>query len=212
MQPTRRPPFTKRPLFAGPLLILAAALAAGACTPGAPDGDRGAGGADPAEGSAGAPVTNEELQITLSRVPDGFRLARNEGAELVLERTDPEDTATLEVLVGPAQSAGVNLKERVWEEKARIESLPGGDYKGQNELAGAAIGTVFTSRGRFLDDDGEAVEEYRALAVHPVAGEDEHRLLILDYEYPPSERTGERLQQLMRVIGEIRAASGGADN
>jgi hypothetical protein len=198
MQPIRRNRSIALPLLVGSLIVFAAVLATSACGPKATDEESPA---------AGPPATNQELGITLSSVPAGFRVLRNEGAELVLERTDPEDAAVLELLVGPAQSAGINLKERVWEEKARIESLPGGDYKGQNELAGADIGTIYTSRGRFLDEEGRAVEEYRALAVHPIASEDEHRVLILDYEYPPTERTGERLNQLMQVLEVVGPAS-----
>lgn len=202
MQPTRRP---HRLALPAALIALAAALTLYGCAPGG-DGGEG-GGEDPGAATpAGPPATNAELGITLSRVPAGFEVARNEGSELVLVRTDPEDPARLEILVGPAQSAGINLKDQVWEEKARIESLPEGEYKGQNELGGAAIGTVYTSRGRFVNDAGQTVEEYRALAVHPVQRPDEHRLLILDYEYPPTEKTGERLTQLMQVIEQVTAA------
>ncbi len=172
------------------LLLAAAVLGSLAC---GPSGSGDDGGAAPA-------VTNAALGITLSHLPDGFRVVRNEGDQLVLKRTDPDDSATLSFKIGPEQTAGVNLVERVWQEKARIESLPDGDYKGQNELGGAAIGTIYTSRGRYRGDDGEMIEEYRALAVHPAA----NRLLILDYRYPPTERTGERLTQLMQVIEQIK--------
>ena len=180
------------------LLLLAAALACG------PSG--GGGGSEGGDDGLGPKVTNEQLGITLSHVPAGFRVAQNEGDQLVLERTDPEDPAKLSFLVGPLQTAGVNLVERVWQEKARIEALPDGDYKGQNELGGADIGTIYTSRGRYRGDDGQMVEEYRALAVHP----SQNRILILDYKYPPTERTGERLTQLMQVIEQIRPAEEGA--
>jgi len=173
------------------MLAVAVLAALAACGPAATETEEG----------AGPPVTNSELGITMTRVPEGFRVARNEGASLVLEHTDPEAPATLAILVGPVQTAGINLPDQVWEEKARIEALPSGEYKGQNELAGAAIGTVYTSRGRYLGEDGEPIEEYRALAVHPR----ENRLLILDYEYPPTERTGERLQELMAVLETIDA-------
>jgi len=173
-------------------LLLAAVFGAFACGP------SGSGNGD--DGGLGPAVTNDRLAIALSHLPDGFRVVRNEGDELVLERTDPEDPAKLSFLVGPEQSAGVNLVERVWQEKARIEGLPDGEYKGQNELGGADIGTIYTSRGRYRGEDGAMVEEYRALAVHPSA----NRILILDYKYPPTERTGERLTQLMQVIEQIR--------
>lgn len=158
----------------------------------------------PAEEQGAEPVENAELAIRLAQVPAGFRVAVNEGTSLVLEHTDAEDPATLEVLVGPVETAGINLQEQVWAEKDRIEAKPGGDYKGQNELGGAALGTIYTSRGRFEEEDGEMVEEYRALAIHPT----QNRLLILDYEYPPTERTGERLRELMAVIETIDTGGG----
>jgi len=157
---------------------------------------------DQGDDGLGPKVTNASLGLTLSHLPAGFRVAKNEGDQLVLERTDPEDPAKLSFLVGPEQEAGVNLVERVWQEKARIEGLPDGDYKGQNELGGADIGTIYTSRGIYRGEDGQMIEEYRALAVHPSA----NRILILDYKYPPTERTGERLTQLMQVIEQIKPA------
>jgi len=178
-------------------LIAFLALGATACGPSGQKSDA----AD--DGGLGPTVTNEQLGITLSHVPAGFRVVTNEGDQLVLERTDPTDSAKLTIEVGPLQTAGINLVERVWQEKARIEALPDGDYKGQNELGGAEIGTIYTSRGRYRGQDGKMIEEYRALAVHP----SQNRLLILDYKYKPTERTGERLTQLMQVIEQIKPAA-----
>lgn len=194
MRPTRRSKTCVRPVVR-PLIATLLVASLGTLTACAPSGTD-------TEESAPQPVTNSELQITLTRVPAGFRVALNEGASLVLEHTDPEDPATLSFVVGPPQNAGVNLQAQVWAEKDRIEGMPGGDYKGQNELAGAAVGTVYTSRGRFLGEDDQPVEEYRALIVHPTR----NRLLTLDYEYPPTERTGERLQELMAAIEAIDVA------
>ncbi|MFP3941712.1 MAG: hypothetical protein ACLF0P_15560 [Thermoanaerobaculia bacterium] len=161
--------------------------------------------------AAGPRVENEALGLALAQLPAGFEVIRNEGDELVLGRSDGDDPARLTFELGPVQAAGVNLVDRVWEEKERIESMPEGDYRGQNELGGVPIGTTFTSRGRFVDEEtGERVEEYRALALHPA----ENRVLVLDYEYPPpppgEAEEHSRLQELMLVLEQIEPAGGGA--
>lgn len=190
------------PRTASPLTTLALALplllAAGACEP----AEEGAGEGEAARGPR---VENEELGIALAHLPAGFEVVENEGDTLALGRIG-DDPARLTVELGPLQQAGVNLVDRVWEEKARIESLPEGVYRGQNELGGVPIGTTFTSRGRFVNEEGERVEEYRALAVHPT----QNRVLILDYEYPvhpPGEEgRSSRLEQLMLVLEQVEPA------
>lgn len=192
-------PHTLRAFWTCGAAILA--LAAGACAPAEEPNEQPA---------AGPRVENEALGLALAQVPAGFEVVRNDGDELVLGRSDEDDPARLTFELGPVQAAGVNLVDRVWEEKERIESLPEGDYRGQNELGGVPIGTAFTSRGRFVNEAGERVEEYRALAIHPV----ENRVLVLDYEYPapPPGEAGEhsRLQELMLVLEQIEPAGGGA--
>lgn len=164
------------------------------------------GAAKPATGPTGG-VSNRHLGIGLSQIPPGFELLRNEGVELVLGPAEG-GAGRLTFELGPVEAAGVNLVDRVWYEKERIESLPEGAYRGQNELGGLSIGTTFTSRGRFVNEEGERVEEYRALALHPV----ENRVLIVDYEYPapPSSESGEhnRLQELMLILEQIEPAGG----
>ncbi len=157
----------------------------------------------------GPRVENRALGIALAHVPAGFTVARNEDGDLVLERSAPDDHGRLSILVGPPQTAGVNLVDQVWKEKARIEGLPGGKFLGQNELGGAALGTVYTTRGRYTDEQGQAIEDYRALAVHPGA----NRLLTLDYRYPapaPGTSPQNRLDQLMLVVEQIEGLGGGA--
>lgn len=180
-------------------LVTGLALAAG-CRP-APDA--GPEPAEPADAPAAGRVENGALGLALARVPAGFEVARNEGEELVLVRRAKEDAARLTFELGPLQTAGVNLVEKVWEEKARIEALPEGEYRGQNELGGVPLGTTFTSRGRFRDESGEWIEEYRALLVHPT----QNRALILDYEYPvpppEEERRQNRLEELMQVLEQV---------
>lgn len=180
--------------------VAALLLVAGACAPAEESGE---------QAEAGPRVENRALGIALAQLPAGFEVVRNEGDELILGRSDGDDPARLSVELGPVQAAGVNLVDRVWEEKERIESLPEGEYRGQNELGGVPLGTTFTSRGRFLDEEGERVEEYRALALHPV----ENRVLILDYEYPApppgEEPEHNRLQELMLVLEQLEAADAG---
>lgn len=174
-------------------------LLLGACGPGGDeraDVEAGAGAA-----ALGERVENGALGIALAGVPAGFEVETNDGEELVLARSDEPGRLAFEVT--PLQAAGVNLVDRVWREKERIEGLPGGQYRGQNELGGVPLGTTFTSRGRFEGEDGETVEEYRALLVHPT----QNRVLILDYEYPApapgSEEGNERLEQLMLVLEQV---------
>jgi hypothetical protein len=150
----------------------------------------------------GPRTENPALGLALAQVPVGFEVARNEGTDLVLERSAPDDHGRLSVLVGPPQKAGVNLVDQVWKDKARIEALPDGKFEGQNELGGSDLGTVYTCRGRYTNNQGQAVEDYRALAVYPGA----NRLLTLDYEYPapaPGTTPTARLQQLMEVLQQV---------
>lgn len=180
------------------LLVLVLPLAL-ACAPGGEEGE--ATGEDAAaEAPAGERVESGGLGVALAAVPAGFEVETNEGEELVLVNT--EDGGTLSFVMTPLQSAGVNLQARVWEEKERIEGMPNGVYRGQNELGGVPLGTTYTSRGRFENEAGEAVEEYRALLVHPT----QNRTLILDYEYPVPEPGAEgspRLEDLMRVLEQV---------
>ena len=142
------------------------------------------------------------MGIALTAIPAGFEVETNEGEELVLVRTGEEE-GRLAFEMTPVQAAGVNLQRMVWAEKERIEGLPNGQYRGQNELGGVPLGTTYTSRGRFDTEEGESMEEYRALMVHPT----QNRALILDYEYPVpepgSEEGSSRLEQLMLVLEQV---------
>jgi hypothetical protein len=183
-------------------VLCLSALTLAACRPAE---EEAAPGADAAgEEAAAERVENGALGLALVRVPAGFAVTRNEGEELVLERSAEDDAGVVTFELGPLTAAGVNLVDRVWEEKERIEGLPGGEYRGQNELGGVPLGTTFTSRGRFESEEGEMIEEYRALLVHPT----QNRVLIVDYEYPvpPSEEGGagqNRLEELMLVLEQL---------
>lgn len=186
-----------------PFLVLLLALSvplALACARG-DDGGETAEEAAGAEAPLGERVESGGLGIALAGVPAGFEVESNEGEQLVL--VDTEDEGTLSFELTPLQAAGVNLQARVWEEKERIEGMPNSQYRGQNELGGVPLGTTYTSRGRFENEAGAMVEEYRALLVHPT----QNRMLILDYEYPApepgSEEGSARLEDLMRVLEQV---------
>ena len=185
-----------------PAILLCLAIPTlAACRPAAEDAEEPAA---PEREADAERVENGALGIALARVPAGFEVDVNDGEELVLVRSAEDDGGRLTFELGTLQTAGVNLVDRVWAEKERIEALPEGEYRGQNELAGAPLGTTFTSRGRFRDEEsGERIEEYRALLVHPT----QNRELIVDYEYPvppPGEGQDQRrLEELMLVLEQL---------
>ena len=78
---------------------------------------------------------------------------------------------------------------------------------GQVELGTELLGPAFSTRGRYLDEDGEAVEEVRIFAVHP-AGD---RLLHMTYRYPESPgQTRARLEdQAFVAFGYIEPLEAG---
>ena len=153
-------------------------------------------------------VSNQELEVTLQKVPDGMVVEVNEGSNLILTPADHEYGVLLRVEVGP-QEIGVNLVAAVQEHQAKIEDLPGGSYIGQTELI-CQLGTAFFSRGQFdqpASEDGlieeTRIEEARILAIHPVG----NRLLSLVYTYPaPPDQGGSnsRGQTLLAVLESVR--------
>ncbi len=191
-----------RPIRLLPAALALASLAAwSGCGPHPPQAGEEA-------AATGPRAENPALGIALEQVPAGFEVARNEGADLVLARTAPDDEGRLSILAAPPQTAGVNLANQVWKEKARIEALPDGKFQGQNELGGSSLGTVYTCRGRYTNEQGQAMEDYRAFAVHPT----QNRLLTLDYLYPapaPGTPPNDRLEQLMLVLEQVKGLGGG---
>ena len=196
------------------LALVALSLALAACGRG--DGDAAPAAAEPTR------LESPELGIAVE-VPAGapFTAAGTEGG--VLRLTSEGQTvegdvrlgpATLVYAAGPPQQAGVNLVEAVNQRKAELEQRPDGRFYGQVEL-GSHLGPAYNTRGSYVDEKGEAVEEVRIFAVHP-SGD---RLLHMTLAYDPVPGQGPaRVQQAMEAFGwieplpvEARAYEGGTE-
>ncbi len=141
-------------------------------------------------------VVNAELRIRLANVPEGFEVAINQGAVLELSPIGGIAGGSVLFAVGPEET-GINLVAAVKEHQARIESLPGGEYQGAQELQGP-LGTAFYSRGRFQGDDG-LEEETVILSLHP----SQSRLLEIIYDYPAGDDSAARVKELIGVLAEV---------
>ena len=169
--------------FAHSALVLTAVILLGSCAP-APSAPP-----DPS-------VTNAELGISLAAVPEGFEVARNEGAVLELRPVGEIAGGSVLFTVGPEET-GVNLVAAVKAHQAHIEGLPGGEYQGAQELQGP-LGTAFYSRGRFEGGDGPE-EETVTLTLHP----SQSRLLEITYDYPVGNDSAARVKELIGVLAEV---------
>lgn len=192
---TRRAP---QPPLAPALAAASLVLALAAC----------GGGGEPSPAAA-EPTRLESPEVGIAVVvPAGssFAAAGTEGG--VLRLASEGETADDEVRLGPAtlvyaaeppQQAGVNLVEAVNRREAELEARPDGRFFGQGEL-GSHLGTAFSTRGSYADEQGRPVEELRIFAVHP-AGD---RLLHVTLSYDPVQgQAAPRLKQAMAAFGWI---------
>ncbi|MCP4656908.1 MAG: hypothetical protein GY856_15970 [bacterium] len=141
-------------------------------------------------------IENPQLGIAIAALPAPFQVAVNEGTTLELVAGE----GRLSIVASPAQVAGVNLVQAVWDHKASILERPEGEYKGQQEL-GTYLGTAFYSRGHYQGDAGR-IEETVILVVHPWSD----RRLDLVYRYPATDDSKERIEkQLFAVLGQVEA-------
>lgn len=141
-------------------------------------------------------VTNAELGIRLAAVPEGFEVARSEGAVLELRPVGGIAGGSVLFAVGPEET-GVNLVAAVKAHQAHIEGLPGGEYQGAQELQGP-LGTAFYSRGRYQGADG-LEEETVILSLHP----SQSRLLEITYDYPAGDDSAARVKELIGVLAQV---------
>lgn len=199
---TRRAPQATPFAFALAVTALACTVGLAACG--------GGGGGEPAP-AAVEPTRLESPEVGIAvEVPPGasFNAAGTEGG--VLRLTSDGDAAEGDVRLGPAtlvyaaeppQQAGINLVEAVNQRKAELEARPNGRFYGQGEL-GSHLGRAYSTRGSYVDETGEAVEEVRIFAVHP-SGD---RLLHMTLAYAPVQGQGPaRVQQAMAAFGWIEA-------
>ena len=141
-------------------------------------------------------VENIDLGIKLASMPEGLVVDANQGSTLELRPAEEGAAGVVWFVVGPEQVA-VNLVAAVQEHQTHIEDLPGGTYKGAQELQGD-IGTAFYSRGRFVDADS-SLEETVLFLIHPSG----NRLLEIHYRYPAGDDSAARVEQLIGVLAEL---------
>jgi hypothetical protein len=174
-------------------VVLAAALVLAACAQ-APE-------------ESGEPVArrveNAELGVAIAGLPAAFEVVASEGPAIELALAEGE--GRLEITAGEPGSS-VNLVAAVERHKARIEGLPGGDYKGGQELVVPSLpGAAYYSRGRYQGAAGAVVEETAVFLLHP---EKDRELRVL-YTYPAGDDSADRLQnQLFAVVGELEGLPG----
>jgi hypothetical protein len=141
-------------------------------------------------------VENSDLGIAIAALPAAFEVVVNQGSDLRLTAPGPNGAGSVEIGVGPAGSAAINLPAEAKATQQYFESLANGQYFGNLELV-APFGSVFTARGAYDREDGRA-GEIQVFALHPI----QSRLLKLSYVYPEGEGK-ERMQQLADLLGEI---------
>lgn len=207
MLPSRSSSRDLRTLRTAVLLAALSALAlpfAGACGGGDHGGEAAVGEAQRIE--------NPELGIAVV-IPPGspFELVSNQGDEIRLRFPGNREFSpgTVTYTAGPVEKYGINLVDAVNARKAELQAMPDGQFFGQVELGSANLGTIYSTRGRFTDDDGKTVEELRLFAVHPSA----NRLLSMTYRYEPSPgQTQARLvDQAAEALGYVEPLAPPAD-
>jgi hypothetical protein len=143
-------------------------------------------------------IENSNLGIKLASAPEGLALSVNQGETLELRPADEGTAGRLWFTVRPEQEGvGVNLVAAVQGHQAQIEGMPGGSYKGAQELQGD-FGVAFYSRGRF-SEAGSEVEETVLFLIHPTG----NRLLEIHYRYPAGSDSAARVEQLISVLAEL---------
>jgi hypothetical protein len=141
-------------------------------------------------------VVNEDLGVRLNSLPQGLAVAENQGASLELRPATPDRPGGIWFDVGPETHA-VNLVFAVNDHQMVIESRPGGEYLGAQELIGD-FGSAFYSRGRYLQGS-DVLEETVVYAIHPTG----NRLLSIRSQYPAATDSADRVEELIDVLSRI---------
>ena len=144
----------------------------------------------------GERVESQALDLAINELPAAFEVETNDASGLILAVPGSAGPARATFELGHITVGGINLVAEAKASKEAFEAQPQGQFFGNQELV-TPFGSVFTSRGSYLEDE-EAVEELQAYALHPTS----NRLLKISMHYPPSE-SGERAQQFLGLIGEI---------
>lgn len=165
------------------ILVALAAIVWGGC---------GEGAAEPV--AEATRVDSAALGLAIESLPANFEMVEQTDHAIILEPIGVP--GQLEVTVGPAVGS-VNLHDEL---NAHAEAVRarGGEYQGQSELMGP-LGSMYLSRGRYVDEAGASVEEYKVIALHPVGD----RSFFITYRYPMGEDTKARGEALIELAGEI---------
>jgi hypothetical protein len=94
------------------------------------------------------------------------------------------------------EQGSVNIVEAAERTKATFESLPQGQFFGNQELM-TPMGSFYTARGSYEQADAR-IEELLAFALHP----NSNRLIRISFLYPAGE-AAERGPQFAALLGEI---------
>jgi hypothetical protein len=146
---------------------------------------------------AAAAVENAALGLRFTALPEGVRVATNEGDRLVFDALSDGVPGNLDVTVAAApDSGGINL---LAEAKAFGEAAQaaGGRFFGGNELV-TPYGAAYTVRTLVA---GGTVEERRVYLLHPAGGE---RLVTLALRYPPGDSVAASAR-MKQVLGLLEA-------
>ena len=146
--------------------------------------------------ASGSRVENAELGLAIAELPEGFEVDKNDETGLVLITSGSGDPGVVEIDLGPVEEGSVNIVEAATATKAVFESLPGGEFFGNQELL-TPIGSFFTARGAF-DEDPRRVEQLLAFTLHP----NSNRLVRISFRYAAGE-AGDRAPQFAALLGEI---------
>ncbi len=141
-------------------------------------------------------VSNDQLDLSIGELPEGWVVKTNQGPDLIVVPSDPERLGTVEFIVGPEET-GINLVSALEDHRKDIEGRPEGAYSGAQELKGP-MGTAFYSRGRFTDS-GVTTEETRILSLHPRSS----RMVQMVYRYPAGDDSSTRVRDLIELFGEV---------
>jgi len=146
--------------------------------------------------ASGSRVQNAELGLAIAELPEEFEVDKNDETGLILIASGNGNPGLIEIDLGPVEEGSVNIVEAATATKAVFESLPGGQFFGNQELL-TPIGSFFTARGAFDEDSGR-VEQLLAFTLHP----NSNRLVRISYRYPAGE-AGDRAPQFAALLGEI---------
>lgn len=149
-----------------------------------------------ATGAAGARVESATLGLAIAELPADFEVETNDATGLVLAGSPSGDPGRINFELGPEEQGSVNIVDAAQRTKAVFESMPNGEFFGNQELI-TPIGSFFTSRGAY-DLEDRRIEELLAFGLHP----NSNRLVRISFQYPVGE-AATRAPQFAVLLGEI---------